>query len=149
MKGIKISTLTDANGRPMSMIVSPANVHDSRLYQPTMDGFRIKISQGRPITRPTIIVADAAYDSNEIRIYNRKRGIKSNIAINKRNKKKQKPGRPKKFDQEVYKKRSAVERFFSWIEGFRKIFPRYEVLEESYLGLARLSCILIIWRVLG
>jgi transposase len=94
-------------------------------------------------------VADAAYDSNEIRIYNRKRGIKSNIAINKRNKKKQKPGRPKKFDQEVYKKRSAVERFFSWIEGFRKIFPRYEVLEESYLGLARLSCILIIWRVLG
>ena len=72
------------------MVVSPANVHDSRLYPPIMDGFRIKISQGRPITRPTIIVADAAYGSNEIRIYNRKRGIKSNIAINKRNKKKTK-----------------------------------------------------------
>ena len=113
MKGVKISTLTDDRGRPLSMVVSPANVHDSRLYPPTMDGFRIKISQGRPITRPTIIVADAAYGSNEIRIYNRKRGIKSNIAINKRNKKKQNPGKPKKFDQEVYKRRSAVERFFS------------------------------------
>jgi len=97
-------------------------------------------SQGRPITMPTIIVADAAYGSNEIRIYNRKRGIKSNIAINKRNKKKQNPGKPKKFDQEVYKRRSAVEKFFSWIEGFRKIF------------ISRISTpnmCLITWRVLG
>jgi len=44
-----------------------------------MDGFRIKISQGRPITRPTIIVADAAYDSNEIRKNKNQEDLKSSI----------------------------------------------------------------------
>jgi len=94
-------------------------------------------------------MADVAYDTSEIRSYNRGRGIKSNIPVNKRNTKKQKLGRPKKFDKEMYKKRSAIERFFSWIESFRKIFPRYEVIEESYLGLIFLTSILILWRVLG
>jgi hypothetical protein len=42
-----------------------------------------------------------------------------------------------------------LEGFFSWIESFRKIFPRYEVIEESYLGLTLLSSILILWRALG
>jgi len=112
VKGVKISTLIDDRGRPLSMVVSPANVHDSRLYPQTIDGFRIKISQGRPITRPTIIVADAAYGSNEIRIYNRKRGIKSNIAINKRNKKNQEDLKSsiKKFTrEEVQLKNFSVE----------------------------------------
>lgn len=88
VKGIKISTLVDANGRPLSIIVSPANIHDSKLYQPTIDGFRIKLSQGRPVTRPNIIIADAAYDTEEIREYNRNRRIKTNIPVNKRNTKK-------------------------------------------------------------
>jgi len=79
VKGVKISTLIYANGRPLSMVVSPANVHDSRLYPPIMDGFRIKISQGRPITRPTIIVADAAYGSNEIRKTKNQGDLKSSI----------------------------------------------------------------------
>jgi len=149
VKGIKISTIVDANGRPISTIVAPANMHDSKLYQPTIEGFRIKIGTGRPITRPIIIVADAAFDSDEIRQQNRKRGIKSNIAINKRNQNKNKPGRPKKFNHEQYKKRSAIERFFSWIESYKKIFPRYEVREESYLGLIQLACVMMLWRILG
>lgn len=149
VKGIKISTLVDANGRPLSVIVSPANIYDSELYQPTIEGFRIKISRGRPITRPTIIIADAAFDTKEIREYNRKRGIKTNIPVNKRNTKYQQQGRPKKFDKKLYNKRSAVERFFSWIESYRKIFPRHEVIEQSFLGLIQLASIMMLWRVLG
>ena len=132
VKGSKISALTDKNARPLSIIITPANIHDSKLYLPTIKNFKIKISVGRPITRPSMIITDAAYDTTEIRDYNRKRGMKSNIPVNKRNSKKHKPGRPKKFDKESYKKRNAIERFFSWIESFRKLFPRYEVLEESY-----------------
>jgi|GEM_PF-4821377 len=30
------------------------------------------------------------------------------------------------------KKRIVIERFFSWIENYKKIFSRYEVREESY-----------------
>jgi len=60
VKGIKISTTVDANGRPISAMVAPANIHGSKLYQPPLEGFRIKISTGRPITRPATMVADAA-----------------------------------------------------------------------------------------
>jgi len=60
VKGIKISTIVSANGHPISDIVPPANMHNSRLYQPTLEEFRIKIGAGRPITRPTTMVAGAA-----------------------------------------------------------------------------------------
>ena len=72
---------------------------------------------------PGIISADAAYDAREIRQYNRNRGIKSNIPVNRRFRRHPKRGRPFWFDPELYTKCSAVERFFSWIEAFNKIVP--------------------------
>jgi transposase len=99
--------------------------------------------------RPIIISADAAYDARNIRQYNRKRRIKSNIPVNRRSWKQPKRGRPVWFDPELYKKRSAVERFFSRIEAFKKIVPRYERYEHSFLGLIHLACSVMIARVLG
>ena len=149
MKGVKISALVEKDGLPLSIVVAPANVHDSKFYLPTIERFKLKIPIGRPITRPEEVMADAAYNSEVIRKYNRKRGIKTNIPVNERNRKKKRVGRPIKFDKEKYKKRSAVERFFSWIESYKKIFPRYERLEVSYLGLVQLVCVMMLWRVLG
>jgi len=99
--------------------------------------------------RPAIISADAAYDAREIRQYSRNQGIKSNIPINRRSRKQPKRGRPFWFDPELYKKRNAVERFFSWIEAFKEIVPRYERYETSFLGLIHLACSVMIARVLG
>ena len=48
-----------------------------------------------------------------------------------------------------YKKRNAVERFFSWIEAFKKIVPRYERYEHSFMGLIHLACSVMIARVVG
>ena len=84
-----------------------------------------------------------------IRKYNRRRGIKSNIPVNKRNRKKKKKGRPIKVDWEEFKKKSAIERFFSWIESYKKVFPRYEVKEISYLGVVTLAAIMRVNQVLG
>jgi transposase len=114
-----------------------------------MSGLLILIPVGAPITRPHLINADAAFDSKDIRDYNRKRGIKSNIPVNPRNTKKKKRGRPRKLDKDIYKQRYVVERFFSWIEGFKKVSPRYERLEYSYHGIVTLACNLMLWRVLG
>ncbi len=110
---------------------------------------KIKLPVGTPLTRPKLVNADAAYDTKAIREYNKKRGIKSNIPVNRRNRKKKKIGRPIKLDKCIYKGRGAVERFFSWIEANKKVLPRYERLEESYLGIVTLSCIMVLWRVLG
>ncbi|MDN7025648.1 IS5/IS1182 family transposase, partial [Methanoculleus sp. FWC-SCC1] len=98
---------------------------------------------------PSFISADAAYDAREIRQYNRKRRIKSNIPVNRRSRTHPKRGRPYGFDPELYKKRSAIERFFSWIEAFKKTTPRFERYEHSFLGLIRPVCAMMIWRILG
>ena len=145
MNGNKLSALVDRHGLPLACMVAPANTHDSRLYEPTLEAFEIPEVQDRP----AIISADAAYDAREIRQYNRKRGIKSNIPINRRSQRYPKRGRPFWFDPELYKKRSAVERFFSWIEAFKKIIPRYERYGHSFLGLIHLACNVMIARVLG
>ncbi|MCO5383470.1 MAG: hypothetical protein NHB15_16500 [Methanosarcina barkeri] len=52
----------------------------------------------------------------------RKRGIKSNIPVNKRNPKKKERRRSIKVDLEEYKKKSAIEKFFSRIGHVRKYF---------------------------
>ena len=145
VNGNKLSALVDRNGLPLACTVSPANVHDSRLYEPILEALEIPEVQDRP----SILSADAAYDAREIRQYNRKRRIKSNIPVNRRSRKQPKRGRPFWFDTELYKKRSAVERFFSWIEAFKKITPRYERYETSFMGLIHLACSVMIARVLG
>lgn len=114
---------------------------------PTILDIRIKLSTGRPITRPKLINADSAYDTKEIREYNRKKRIITNIPVNKRNRKKPRKGRPLGFNKIEYAGRNAVERFFSWIEANKKICPRYERSEQSYLGLVMLACSLMLWRV--
>jgi transposase len=41
-----------------------------------------------------------------------------------------------------------VERFFGWLENYRKIATRYERRPRMFLALIYLACILILWRVL-
>jgi hypothetical protein len=62
------------------------------------------------------VTADAMYGTVDIRKCNRRRGIKFNITVNIRNRNKKKRARPTKVDREEFKKKSTVERFFSWIE---------------------------------
>jgi transposase len=109
VNGNKLSVLVDRNGPPLACTVVPANIHDSRIYEPTLEAFEIPDVQDRP----AIVSADAAYDAQEIRQYNRKRRIKSNIPVNLRSRIYPKRGRSFWFDPELYKKRSAIERFFS------------------------------------
>ncbi|MDG7037327.1 MAG: transposase, partial [Nitrososphaerota archaeon] len=40
------------------------------------------------------------------------------------------------------------ERFFGWMENYRKITIRYERIPNLFLSLIQLACIMILWRVL-
>jgi len=89
--------------------VFPANLHDTLVYKPTLDAFMIPEVSKSPVTIP----ADAAYDARNTRQYNRNRGIRSNIPANRRFRRLQNE-RSFWFDQELYKERNAIERFFGW-----------------------------------
>ncbi len=95
------------------------------------------------------MTTDAMYDTAKIRKYNRRRGIESNIPVNKRNRKKMKRRRSIKVNKEEYKKKRLVERFFSWIESCKKVFPIYEIKEKSYLGVVMVAAIIRLNELLG
>ena len=120
---------------PLAIILGPGNEHDSKRFEQTVGSIRINTDRGRPRNKPKEVLADAAYDTESIRIYLRKRGIKCSIPENKRNQKKTARGRPTRF---------------GWLKsGFRRIATRYERLDDCFLGLICLAAFLIIWRKIG
>ena len=150
IKGNKVSFAASKDGLPLSFSVAPGNVHDSKLYFKTVQGIKVKQLGKKALNKPNVINADAAYDSKKIREYNRRRGIRSNIPQNRRNRKKEKKkrGRPCRMKKEEYKHRRSVERLFGWLKSFKRIAVRYEKLASTYTTFILLACILILWRVL-
>jgi transposase len=130
------------------VVLSAGNEHDSLHFAAVADKIELKGIKGRLKRRPCEINADAAFDTEDIRIYLRKRGIKANIPVNKRNRKQPKLGRPFRFDKVSYATRAAVERFNAWIESFKRILVRFERLKETFLAFVNLACMMILWRVL-
>jgi transposase len=45
-----------------------------------------------------------------------------------------------------YRRRWTVERFFAWLQNYRRLVARYERKLENFLGMVRLGCILILLR---
>ena len=137
-----------STGLPLNILTGLGSQHDSKKFIDAMAGVKIKAEIGRPRTKPGEVVADAAYDDTEIREYLRRRNIRSNIGVNKRNQKKPKLGRPTRFVEVSYKKnRSCIERFNSWTKTrFRRIVLRYERLESCFMGLLDIACFLIYWK---
>lgn len=132
----------------MRIVISAANEHDSLHFIDLACKISLKGEWGRPRTRPDEINADAAYDSSEIRQYLGRRGIKSNIPVNKRNSKRQGRGRPTRFDEKSYKNRGAAERFNAWIESFKRVMVRFERLKVCFMAAVNLACIRMMLRVL-
>jgi len=149
IKGTKIHVAVSKEGIPLSIGISAGNEHDGLYFIDLVDRIALKGKKGRPRTKPDEINADPAYDSDEIRDYLRKRGIKSNIPVNRRNRKFPKRGRLTRLDKDSYmKNRSTVERFNAWIESFKRILVRFERLAVCFMGIVNLACIRMVLRVL-
>ena len=82
------------------------------------------------------VIADAAYDGNDIR--KRVRGLRARTCIKPNPTRKAK----KHYDRKRYKHRNLVERFFGAIKRFRRVATRYEKKAENYLGFVWLAAVL-------
>ena len=74
--------MVDAHGIPLAVLVSAANVHDSKMMLATVDAIepiRAK-TRGRPRRRPHKLHADKGYDYRHRRLALRKRRIIPRIA---------------------------------------------------------------------
>ena len=77
--GTKRHLVVDRSGIPLAVLLSPANLHDSRAFEPLLDSIPPlrRTRSGRPRRRPDKVHADKAYDFSRCRKYLRRRGIAS------------------------------------------------------------------------
>jgi transposase len=140
-KGTKIMGITDAFGFPVSVSTSSARPHEIKLVDDTLDACFLK-------NIPEKITGDMAYDSDRLdKHLAKERGVEL-IAPHKSNR--VKPATQDGRALRRYKKRWKVERFFAWLQNFRRLVVRYEYHLSNFLAMVQLGCIVILLRrVLG
>ncbi len=128
--------VADGAGLPLAVYTTSASPHEVRLVGTTIEHRLIA-------EKPEKLIGDKAYDSDPLDKELAELGIEL-IAPHKRNRKKAKTQDGRKLRR--YKRRWKVERFFAWIQNYRRIVVRYEYHLDNFLGFVHLACILILLK---
>ena len=126
--------VVDRNGLPVAIGIASASPHEVTLVEAT-------IQNRFTDEKPAKIIGDRAYDSDPLDRALAEQGIEM-IAPHKSNRKKPptQDGRPLRR----YRNRWKVERFFAWLQNYRRLVARYELFKASFLGMLKLACIMIL-----
>jgi transposase len=147
VKGTKIHAAVTEGSLPVAVAISPANIHEGTKLISLLQSISVETGR-RQRKRPKTVYADTKYATPLNRFYLDAKQIRSQIP-DPPNKTKKRPGRPRVLDRATYHSiRYNVERFFGWLENYRKIAVRYERMPKMFLALIHLACILILWRVM-
>ena len=125
----KIHTLTDAQGRPLRFILTAGQAHDSTTAA--------ELLADRATTG---VIADKAYDTNELRELIAAAEADA-VIPSKSNRKVQIP-----HDAIAYKLRNRIERFFNKLKHFRRIATRYDRRACYFLAALHLASAMIWMR---
>ncbi|GAA3494005.1 IS5 family transposase [Streptomyces prasinosporus] len=147
--GLTTHLACDGKGRPLAILVTPGQRHDSVCARPLLERIRVpRTGTGQPRCRPDQVIADKAYSSRGFRAYLRQRGIAHVIPEKAdqrrhRHKRGRCGGRPPGFDRETYRRRNVIERCFNRLKGFRGIATRYDKTATSYEAAVTLASFLL------
>ena len=125
----KIHALTDENGLPVKLAITPGQTHDAVAAAELLGD--LKAGQ--------MVFADKAYDADWIRAMVANQSAWANIPP-KSNRKD-----PICFSTYLCKARNAIERFFNKIKYFRRIATRYDKLSKNYLAAVQLTATVCYW----
>lgn len=114
-------------------------MEDSRHFISTLESVYLPGNLGRPRKRSRYIVADKGYDSDELRRYCDRHGMKPVIAQCNMYRRRR-PGLPRRFDKPKYRQRNAVERCFSWLKELCCIATLYDKLASSFRAMVCVAC---------
>ena len=135
-KGSKRHVVSDRGGVPLAVVLSAANVHDSKVLEEAVDTISpIKGPRGRPgrpRKRPKKLHADKGYDFPRCRNALRKKGIKARIAR-----------RGIDSSERLGRHRWVVERTLAWLARYRRLAVRYERRTDIHEAFLHLGCSLI------
>lgn len=143
----KLHLAVDGKGRPLSIVVTQGQRHDSTQLEPVLDGIRVPRpgERGRPRKRPEHLVGDKGYSYATCRRLLRRRGIPHTIPerSDQRARRARRPGRPLAFDRERYRGRNVVERGANRLKQWRGIATRYDKRAANYRAGVVLASLLL------
>jgi transposase len=116
----------DTLGRPLRFILTAGQRHDSLPAKDLLDGFTAEA-----------VLADKAYDSNDLRQFIADAGAKA-VIPSKRSRKLQIP-----HDEDAYKDRNRIERCFNKLKHFRRFATRYDRRTAYYLAFIHLAAVML------
>ncbi|MFI2189076.1 IS5 family transposase [Streptomyces sioyaensis] len=138
-KGSKLHVLSDAQGVPLTVAVSGANMHDSLALEPLILGIpAIRSRRGPRRRRPVKLRADKAYFSAEHLAWLRERGLVARIA---------RPGVDS--GERLGRYRWKIERSIAWLFGYRRLTVRYERKGSHFLAFLGLAAALTCYKKLA
>jgi transposase len=118
----KILALTDAPGNLVRFALPPGQRFDTVGVEPLVDGIAFQA-----------LIADTAFDSNDIVAALNERGAKVVIAQHPRRSK------PLAIDAEMYKWRHLIENFFGRPKEFKRIAMRSDKTDQSFAAMIHLA----------
>ena len=119
----KLSVAVDDKGIPYSLICTPGNRSDMQLLEPTLAAAITPTVAGTPL------YTDKGYDSAANRRTCLAYGYRDRIFR-----------RRTSNGRRTHAKRGVVERFFSWLDKYRRLIVRYERYVTTYVALTHLAC---------
>lgn len=149
-KGLKISSINDSNGIPLSLIVTEGAVNDSQTLIDTYRNMYVNpqtIKYKNSNKHKQYFLADKGYDTNEIRTFLENEGYNVIIPHNKRNTKDPNKIKQLKLKQKyIYKNRIVIENYYSWIKQFPKLMFVFEKSMNNYQQLLYLATSMLIFN---
>lgn len=121
----KIHALTDDDGLPVKLVITPGQTHDIKAAAELLSDIR----------KGQMVLADRAYDADWLRNMVSEAGGWANIPP------KANRTSPICFSPWLYKQRNQIERFFNKLKYYRRIATRYDKLGSAYLAMVKLACI--------
>ena len=125
--GTKVHLVCDGRGVPLAAVVTPGQRHESTQLERALGEVRLR---GRR-SRPAALAGDKGYSYPRIRRWLARHGVKA--VIPRRRDQRPEDGRVR-FDREMYKRRSAVERCVGWLKECRAVATRFDKLAVNYLA---------------
>ena len=137
--GSKISSLVDKNGIPLACVLTPANVHDSRMVEELLSKYVLR----RPVYQQHMNM-DTGYDSRAIRTSLENNNYIPHIPRNRRNNRSETDFSMSREEKIHYRERIKVEHYFGILKQYRGLTIRYEVNGLHFEHFVYLANLLIV-----
>ena len=116
-------------GLPVTVVLTAGQAADVKQAEKLMEGIPAEV-----------VIGDKGYDSDAVVEAIQAKGAEAVIPP-KKNRKVQ-----REYDQDRYKDRNLVERFFSKVKQYRRVATRYEKTARNFLAFVHVASIMILLR---